>query len=173
MGCPVKKGAVSPLSVWKRPASRQDHRWAWKGLRKESFLTCPGRRGCAISSQWPPRPPPWQASWWQHLSPSQKAPSHTRRSAARSSIPDAHTANVTQRSPGTVLLYAGQQADLKETREHVGWLASDDKKAGVEFPELSIQILETLEEKPEEKDDKGRDIKSSVWGSCSNSAPCL
>lgn len=53
------------------------------------FITCPGRRGCAISWRWPPLLPPWPASWWQRLSLSQKAPSRTQRSAERSSIPEA------------------------------------------------------------------------------------
>ena len=39
---------------------------------------------------------------------------------------------------------------LEEAREHVGWLTSDDKEAGVELPEVSVQILQTLQEKPEE-----------------------
>ena len=64
-----------------------------KNLQKDSFLTCPDRRGCVIFSQWPPRLPPWPASWWQHLSPSQKVQSRTRRSAVRFSIPDTHTGN--------------------------------------------------------------------------------
>lgn len=41
-------------------------------------------------------------------------------------------------------------ADLKEPWEHVGWLAPDDKKARVELPEVGVQILQTLEQKPEE-----------------------
>lgn len=40
--------------------------------------------------------------------------------------------------------------DLKETWEHIGWLSPDDKKAGVEFPEVGVQILQTLQEKPDE-----------------------
>lgn len=35
----------------------------------------------------------------------------------------------------------GADADLKEPREHVGRLAPDDKKARVELPEVSVQIL--------------------------------
>lgn len=45
-------------------------------------------------------------------------------------------------------------AYLKEPREHVGWLAPDDKEARVELPKVGVQVLQTLEEKPEE----GREI---------------
>lgn len=45
----------------------------------------------------------------------------------------------------------GVDADLKEPREHVGWLTPDDKKARVELPQVGVQILQTLEEKPEEQ----------------------
>lgn len=38
---------------------------------------------------------------------------------------------------------------LKEPREHIGWLAPYDKKAGVELPKVGIQILQTLEKKPD------------------------
>jgi len=48
--------------------------------------------------------------------------------------------------------------DLKEPWEHIGWLASDYKKAGVELPEIRIQILQTLEEKSK----KEREIESRV-----------
>lgn len=37
-------------------------------------------------------------------------------------------------------------------------MASDDKKARVELAEVSIQILETLEEKPEEDEERGFDL---------------
>lgn len=46
-------------------------------------------------------------------------------------------------------------ADLKKPREHVGWLAPDDKKARVELPKVGVQILQTLEEKPEEEIQRG------------------
>lgn len=40
---------------------------------------------------------------------------------------------------------------LKEPREHVGWLAPDDEKARVELAKAGVQILQTLEKKPEER----------------------
>lgn len=49
-------------------------------------------------------------------------------------------------------------SDLKEPREHVGWLAPDDKKAGVEFAEVGVEILQTLEEKSEETEKKGQQV---------------
>lgn len=46
-------------------------------------------------------------------------------------------------------------ADLEEPWEHVGWLASDDKKARVELPKVGVQVLQTLEEKPGEGSQNG------------------
>lgn len=31
-----------------------------------------------------------------------------------------------------------EEANLEKTREHIGWLASDDKEAGVEFSQVGI-----------------------------------
>lgn len=45
-----------------------------------------------------------------------------------------------------------EEAHLEKTREHIGWLAPDDKEPGVEFPQVGIQVLQTLQEKPEEKE---------------------
>lgn len=50
-------------------------------------------------------------------------------------------------------------AHLKEPWEHVSWLAPDDKKARVELPKAGIKILQTLEEKPEEKKTKKAEDK--------------
>lgn len=47
--------------------------------------------------------------------------------------------------------WCSEEAHLEKTREHIGWLAPDDKKAGVEFPQVGIQVLQTLQKKPEEK----------------------
>lgn len=49
-------------------------------------------------------------------------------------------------------------ADLKEPREHIGWLTPDDKKPRVELPQVGVQILQTLEEKAEqEREERGGD----------------
>lgn len=45
-----------------------------------------------------------------------------------------------------------EEANLEKTREHIGWLAPDDKEAGVELPQVGIQVLQTLKKKPEEKE---------------------
>lgn len=48
-------------------------------------------------------------------------------------------------------LYRPGVAHLEKPREHIGWLAPDDKEAGVEFPQVGIQVLQTLQEKPDEE----------------------
>lgn len=44
---------------------------------------------------------------------------------------------------------------LEQPWKHVGWLAPDDKKARVELAKIGVQILQTLKEKPEEKERRG------------------
>lgn len=46
-------------------------------------------------------------------------------------------------------------SDLEEPWEHVGRLPPDDKKAGVELTKAGVQILQTLEQEPEEEERKG------------------
>lgn len=49
------------------------------------------------------------------------------------------------------IVHCSEDAHLEKTREHIGWLAPDDKESGVEFPQVGVQVLQTLQEKSEEK----------------------
>lgn len=53
-------------------------------------------------------------------------------------------------------------SDLKESREDVCRLTSDDEQAGVEFAQTCIQVLQTMQQKPEEPE--GRMTGSEMTG---------
>lgn len=44
--------------------------------------------------------------------------------------------------------------NLKKTREDICWLASDDKQTGVQLAQACIQVLQTMQQKPEKEKDK-------------------